>query len=299
MKILVTGGSGQVGSELLHALTGLGALYAPNRSQLDLTDLKKLREVIRDMKPDLIVNPAAYTAVDKAETEPELAALLNAHAPAVMAEEAQKLGAAMIHYSTDYVFDGMSNHPYAETDRANPQSVYGRTKLEGELAVSSVCEAHWIFRTSWVYGVHGGNFLKTILRLAAERETLRIVADQYGAPTWARLIAQKTADALSVAIKTGGIAACPGTYHLCAGGIATWHEYACYIVDRAQELGVPLALTSASIEPISTEAYPLPASRPRSSRLATDKFQQTFQLKFPCWQGDVNACLSEFLQKHD
>ncbi|WP_211460706.1 dTDP-4-dehydrorhamnose reductase [Collimonas silvisoli] len=300
MKILVTGKSGQVGYELERSLQGLGEIVALDRNQMDLSNLDQVRDVIRAVKPDLIINPAAYTAVDKAESEPELAMRINGEAPGVMAEEAQRLGAAMIHYSTDYVFDGTKSSAYTEEDRPNPQSVYGRTKLEGEKAVAQACPAHWIFRTSWVYGVHGGNFLKTILRLAKERENIRIVADQAGAPTWARTISRTTAAALRSSVPVADhILATAGIYNLCASGDTTWHGYAQHVVAQAQLQGLSLKLTSEAIEAISTEAYPLPAPRPRNSRLATHKLQNAFQLSLPDWQVDMDSCLSELIARNE
>lgn len=297
MKILLTGKTGQVGFELERSLKGLGEIIAVDRNQMDLSDLDQVRGVIRSVKPDLIINPAAYTAVDKAESEPELAMRINGLAPGVMAEEAQKLGAAMIHYSTDYVFDGTKKSPYTEEDTPNPQSVYGRTKREGEIAVAKACEAHWILRTSWVYGVHGGNFLKTILRLAQERETIRIVADQTGAPTWARTIARLTTAALgnqNAAVKH--IAATAGIYNLCAGGETTWHGYARHVVKQAGIQGLALKLSVDAIEPIPTEAYPLAAARPHSSRLNVNKFQTIFEHELPDWHSDLNICIRELKQ---
>ncbi|MEB0013416.1 dTDP-4-dehydrorhamnose reductase [Glaciimonas sp. Gout2] len=297
MKILVTGKNGQVGYELERSLKGLGEIIAVDRSQMDLSNLDQVRDVIRTVKPNLIINAAAYTAVDKAESEPELAMRINGEAPGVMAEEAQKLGAAMIHYSTDYVFDGTKKSPYTEEDITNPQSVYGRTKREGEIAVAKACEAHWIMRTSWVYGVHGGNFLKTILRLAQEREAIRIVADQTGAPTWARTIARVTTAALETQESTWNhILASAGIYNLCASGETTWHGYAKRVVTLAGLNGLALMLSLDAIEPIPTEAYPLPAPRPGNSRLATDKLQNTFKLGLPDWHTDLDICLSELIQ---
>lgn len=295
MKILLTGKNGQVGSELERCLQGLGEIISLDRTQMDLADLSQVRQVIRLAKPDIIINPAAYTAVDKAESEIDLAMRINAEAPAVMAEEAQKLGAAMIHYSTDYVFDGRKSGSYTESDETNPQSVYGRSKLEGEKAVAQLCKAHWIFRTSWVFGVHGGNFLKTILRLAQERDSLRIVADQTGAPTWARTIAKTTAAALQSG-STDHILATAGIYNLCAGGDTTWHGYAKHVVTQARLQGMSLKLVPESIEPIATEAYPVPAPRPRNSRLSTKKLQSTFNLTLPDWRSDLDICLNELIQ---
>jgi len=302
LKILVTGVNGQLGYELARQLADIGTVVSLDRSALDLNDLSQISTVIRDLKPQLIINPAAYTAVDKAESEPQVAQQINARAPAVMAEEAQRLGAAMIHYSTDYVFDGEKTEAYLESDIANPQSVYGRTKFEGEQAVAQLCDAHLIIRTSWVYGVHGNNFLKTILRLAAERDVLKIVADQSGAPTFARSIALATRQAIT---RSGtqdihqGLADAAGIYHFCAAGNTSWYGYAQHILARARELGLELKLNADAMEPIPTEAYPLPAPRPKNSCLATAKFAQRFSYVASPWQVDVDSCLAELILKND
>ncbi|BEV13674.1 dTDP-4-dehydrorhamnose reductase [Herbaspirillum sp. DW155] len=302
MKIMLTGINGQVGGELTRSLAGLGEVVAFDRQTLDLGDAARLRSVIRQLRPQLIVNPAAYTAVDRAQSEPDLARAINADAPAIMAEEAQKLGAALIHYSTDYVFDGSKEGAYSETDVTNPQSVYGQTKLAGEQAVAALCDAHWIWRTSWVYGVHGGNFLKTMLRLAAERPSLRVVADQFGAPTFARAIADATRDALrargadNLADAVRGSA---GIYHFSAGGRTSWHGYAQHVIMRAEQAGQVLQVKAADIEAIPASAYPVPAPRPANSSLSVDKFVRTFGLPVAQWQDDVDRCLVELLGQHD
>ena len=231
--ILLTGINGQLGWELQRTLAPLGTVVGLDRAQLDLSQPEMIRTVVREYRPDIIVNPAAYTAVDKAEAEPEQAHAINATAPGVLAEEAKKLGALLVHYSTDYVFDGGKTDPYSEDDRPNPQSVYGRSKLAGEDAVRASGCAHVILRTSWVYGVHGGNFVKTVLRLARERDELRIVADQFGAPTWARRLALGSAEILRQCRANPDDASRLGLFHLTAAGRTNWHEYAEEIVRLA------------------------------------------------------------------
>jgi dTDP-4-dehydrorhamnose reductase len=287
--ILLTGANGQVGWELQRALASLGRVVSLTREQLDLSRADEIRRIVRAHRPSVIVNPAAYTAVDKAESEPDLALAVNGTAPGVLAEEAKQLGALLVHYSTDYVFDGGKSTPYIETDTANPQSVYGRTKLAGETAIRAVGGNHLILRTSWVYGVHGGNFAKTVLRLARERTELRIVADQFGAPTWARLLANSTARILQRDVDAG----LSGIYHLTAGGRTSWHQYAEEVVRLARQYDKSLANKALTILPIATHEYPVPAKRPANSVLATDKVRQTFGLELPQWQDDLAACLRE------
>lgn len=297
MRILLTGRSGQVGYELERSLQGLGEIVAVDRGRMDLANLDQVREVIRSVKPGLIVNPAAYTAVDLAESEPELAMRVNAEAPAVMAEEAKKLGAALIHYSTDYVFDGAKTTAYVEDDTPNPQNVYGRSKLAGEQAIAASGVPHIVLRTSWVYGMRGRNFLRTVQRLAQERDELRIVADQFGAPTWCRTIAETTAhivmklQAQAVSRSTGseGIAADvwrehAGLYHLTAQGRTSWHGFTQAIVDHASTARKPVVV------PIATQDYPLPAKRPQNSVLSSDKLMRTF-CGLPDWQAALQLCL--------
>jgi dTDP-4-dehydrorhamnose reductase len=294
LRILLTGKSGQVGSELARCLPALGEVVALERSEMDLSNAEHVRSAVQRIRPDVIVNPAAYTAVDKAESEPELAMRVNADAPRILAQEAQRLGALMIHYSTDYVFDGDKEGHYTEVDRPNPRSVYGTSKLQGERAVAEACNTYWIFRTSWVYGAHGGNFLKTILRLAKERDSLRVVADQTGAPTWARTIAEATVAALRCRLESKDVPPPPaGIYHLCAGGATTWHGYASHVVSLAARYDEQMKLKPEAIDAITTEAYPLPAPRPKNSRLDTKKIQDTFRIKLPEWQDGVGACVAE------
>lgn len=301
MKILVTGKNGQLGSELVHAFRGLAEVAAFDRQTLDLADTRQLRSIIRAQAPDVIINAAAYTAVDRAETDEALARAINAQAPAVMAEEAQALGAALIHYSTDYVFDGDKAEPYLESDTPAPRSVYGKTKLEGEQAIAAATGQFWIWRTSWVYGVHGGNFLKTMLRLARERTSLRVVADQFGAPTFARAIAEATRDALMGGRDAGTparVADTAGIYHFTGGGRTSWHGYAQYVIERAEQAGLALQVKAADIEAIAASAYPVPAPRPSNSSLSLEKFTRTFGLPIAAWQDDVDRCLAELFAQH-
>ncbi len=288
--ILVTGVNGQVGWELQRALTPLGKVIALTREQLDLSQPAAIRQAVRAHQPDIILNPAAYTAVDKAESDAELAMAVNGIAPGVFAEEAKKLGALLIHYSTDYVFDGTQSTPYKESDSTNPHSVYGKTKLAGEQAIRAIGGKYLILRTSWVYGVHGGNFVKTILRLAKERNELRIVADQFGAPTSAHLIARVTLQILQgKAIE----AAQSGVYHLTAKGQTNWHQYAQEIVRLAQQYDATLAQKSLTIHPIATHEYPLPAPRPSNSVLATEKIKQVFGADLPLWNEELAQCMRQ------
>ncbi|GAB4129349.1 MAG: dTDP-4-dehydrorhamnose reductase [Sideroxydans sp.] len=291
-RILLTGANGQVGWELQRTCPAGIELIALTREQLDLTDADAIRRTVRRHCPDIILNPAAYTAVDRAESEPELAQAVNAQAPAVLAEEAGQRGALLVHYSTDYVFDGRQDRPYREDDPPHPQSVYGRSKLAGEEAVRGSGCRHLILRTSWVYGVHGGNFVKTVLRLAHEREQLRIVADQFGAPTWARLLARTTWQLLPRFRDE-----LAGVYHLTASGRTSWYEYAQTIVAEARRYDARLRDKSLLIQPIATHEYPLPATRPANSCLATDKLRTSFGVTLPDWQEDLHLCLAELLQR--
>ena len=290
MKILLTGKTGQVGYELERSLQGLGEIIALDRSQMDLANLDQVRDVIRSVKPDLIINPAAYTAVDQAESEPELAMRINGEAPGVMAEEAKKLGAAMIHYSTDYVFDGSKSTPYVETDPTCPTNVYGATKLAGEQAIQAAGIPHLILRTSWVYGIRGKNFLLTMLRLAQERDELRIVADQYGAPTWCRTIADTTAQIVAQAKDaqsgTEWWQERSGIYHLTAQGQTTWFGFTQAILENAAISRKPVLI------PITTQDYPLPAKRPAHSVMSSQKLISEF-CQLPIWQDALVSCLKK------
>jgi dTDP-4-dehydrorhamnose reductase len=297
MKILLLGKNGQVGWELQRSLAVLGDLIALDRQRDgdlcgDLAEPEALRKAIRTVRPDIIVNAAAYTAVDKAETESELAWQVNAHACKVLAEEALALNAWLVHYSTDYVFDGKGETPWAETDQVDPLNQYGASKLAGEqFVVASGCN-YLIFRTSWVYAARGNNFAKTILRLASERESLNIIADQVGAPTGAELIADVTSHALKQAV---GGADVTGVYHLAAAGEVSWHGYANHIVSVAQEQGVQLKVRA--VDPIKTSEYPTPARRPYNSRLNTQKLRENFSIHLPDWKVGVTRMLMEVLNK--
>ena len=297
MKILLLGKNGQVGWELQRSLAPLGALTALDRqggSGLcgDLSDLEGLAATVRTLQPQVIVNAAAYTAVDKAESEPELARCINAEAPAVLAREAQACGALLVHYSTDYVFDGSGDQPWAEGAPTGPLSVYGVTKLAGEQAIVQSGCAHLILRTSWVYAARGGNFAKTMLRLAQERERLTVIDDQWGAPTGAELIADVTAHAIAQTRQQPGKA---GIYHLAPAGETTWHAYAKYVIAQASQAQPAIKIKATEVASITTADYPTPARRPLNSRLDTRKLQSTFGLTLPTWQHGVNRMLTEIL----
>lgn len=294
MRLLLTGSGGQLGFELRRSLAVLGEVVAVGRADCDLADAAALRALVARVRPDAIVNPAAYTAVDKAESEPAAARAINAEAPRVLGEAAAERGALVVHYSTDYVFDGALERPYAEDDATDPQGVYGRTKRDGEVALAAAAPRHLILRTSWVVGAHGGNFAKTMLRLAAERDSLRVVADQWGAPTSAALLADLTAHLLRQ--WQAAPARFPyGLYHCTAGGETNWCEYARFVVDAAARAGRPLKATAARIEPIATRDYPLPAKRPANSRLDCTRFKQTFGLTLPDWQLGLRHVLDQLL----
>ncbi|MEB0137056.1 dTDP-4-dehydrorhamnose reductase [Actimicrobium sp. CCC2.4] len=296
MKILLLGKGGQVGWELQRSLAPLGELVAVDFDSTDycgdFTNLAGLADTIRAVAPDIIVNAAAHTAVDKAESEPELARTINALAPAVLAQEAQRLGAWLVHYSTDYVFDGSGTAPWTETSPTGPLSVYGQTKLDGEDAIRASGCKHLIFRTSWVYAARGGNFARTMLRLAKERDRLTVIDDQIGAPTGADLLADVTAHAIRTALQRPDVS---GLYHLVAGGQTSWHGYASFVVDFARQAGVDIKVAQEAILPVATSAFPTPATRPNNSLLNTDKLQQTFSLTLPHWQMGVARLLTEIL----
>lgn len=300
MKILLFGKGGQVGWELQRSLAPLGELVALEFDSTDycgdFTHLAGLADTVRQVRPDVIVNAAAHTAVDKAESEPELVHTINALAPGVLADEAEKLGAWLIHYSTDYVFNGSGTTPWKETDATGPLGVYGQTKLEGEQAVAR-CARHLIFRTSWVYAARGANFAKTMLRLAKEREELKVIADQIGAPTGAELLADVTAHAIrAVRTRPDGLKLA-GLYHLAAAGETSWHGYAQFVIEEASVLGETLKVSPDRILPITTADYPTPAKRPANSRLDTTKLQTTFGLHLPDWEDGVRRALTEILGK--
>jgi dTDP-4-dehydrorhamnose reductase len=296
MKILLFGKSGQVGWELQRSLTPLGELIAldvDSRQQCgDFTRLDDMAQTVRAIAPDVIVNAAAYTAVDKAESEPELVRTINVLAPGILAREARKLGSWLIHYSTDYVFDGSGSKPWVETDPTGPLSVYGLTKLEGEEAIRASGCHHLIFRTSWVYAARGGNFARTMLRLAQERERLTVVDDQIGAPTGADLLADVTAHAIRMALQQAELS---GLYHLVAGGETSWYGYACYVLHLARQAGIELKVAGDSVIPVPTSAFPLPARRPLNSRLDASKLQTTFDVRLPLWQIGVARMVEEIL----
>lgn len=299
MRILLLGKNGQLGWELQRSLAPLGELIMLDRlgqqaQQIlcgDLTDLDGLRQTIANLKPDVVINAAAYTSVDKAESEPELVRLINEQAPQVLAQEAHRIGAWLVHYSTDYVFDGSGNRAWCESDTTGPLSQYGQTKLLGERAIQDSGCKHLIFRTSWVYGSRGNNFAKTMLRLAGEREALSVIYDQLGAPTSAALLADCTAHALRQAICSPELA---GLYHLAASGQTTWYEYANLVIKHARTVGKKLLVNE--IKPITTLEYPTAAQRPLNSRLDTSKFCNSFNLVLPEWQHGVIRMLHETIK---
>lgn len=290
-RILITGKNGQVGHELQRALAPLGEIIAVDRQQLDLAKPDSILTQLAKLQPDVIVNPAAYTAVDKAESESELACAVNAVAPGILAQWADVHGALLVHYSTDYVFNGAGNKPWREDDAADPQSAYGLSKWRGEQAIRAATQRHLILRTSWVFGAHGANFLKTMLRLAAERTELKVVADQIGAPTSAALIADTTARLIERYLADNQRFPF-GTYHLAAAGEISWHGYAQYLIGKARQLGFPLTLSPEAVLGIPTEAYPLPAKRPANSRLDCGKLRSAFGLTLPDWRDGVKQTLA-------
>jgi dTDP-4-dehydrorhamnose reductase len=295
MKILLTGKNGQLGFELQRALAPLGEVVAVGTQDCNLADADALRDLVRRVAPDVIVNPAAYTAVDKAESDEATARAVNAIAPAILGEEGAKLGALVLHYSTDYVFDGTKQGAYSESDTPAPQSVYGRTKLAGEQGLAAANPRHLILRTSWVVGAHGGNFAKTMLRLAGEREKLAVVADQFGAPTPAALLADLSAHLVREHVRTGAGGFPYGMYHVAAGGETSWHGYAQFVIGEALAAGKTLKATVDAVAPLSTEQYPTPAMRPLNSRLDTTHFRTTFGLRLPPWQEGVGHVLKQIL----
>jgi dTDP-4-dehydrorhamnose reductase len=290
MRILITGGAGQVGWELCRTLAVHGEILAPARNELDLASADSIVAAVRAFGPELIVNAAAYTAVDTAESQAELAAKVNGDAPRIMAEEAARLGAGMVHFSTDYVFDGTKIEPYVEDDKTSPINVYGRTKLAGERGVAGAIPAHLILRTSWVYGPRGRNFLLTVLRLAHERKELKVVDDQYGAPTPARLIAEATACIVAQLSRRAHLNAerleyVGGTYHLTSAGRTTWYDFAREILQGRQD--------ASKVVPITTAEYPSPARRPRNCVLENGKLRQAFGIELPDWKTGLRLCLED------
>ncbi len=306
MKILLFGKGGQVGWELQRSLVPLGELVALDFDSTDhcgdFTNLAGLAETVRAVRPDVIVNAGAHTAVDKAESEPDLARTLNALAPGALAKEAASIGAWLVHYSTDYVFDGSGSTPWVETDTPAPLSVYGRTKLEGEQLIQASGCKHLIFRTSWVYGARGGNFAKTMLKLAQEREVLKVINDQIGAPTGAELLADVTAHAIRQAVAAdrgnhSSAQAMSGTYHVVAKGQVSWFEYAKEVIALANNKHLATKIIVKSIEAVLTTAFPTAAKRPLNSRLNTAKLEATFDLTLPHWKSGVVRMLTEHIEK--
>ena len=300
MKILLLGKNGQLGWELQRGLAPLGELIALDRHCQDfcgdLTNLQGLAATVQSVRPDLIINAAAYTAVDKAESEPDLARTINALAPGMLAQEAQKLGAWLVHYSTDYVFDGSGSQPWLETDTPAPLNIYGQTKRKGEQLIATLCSRHLIFRTSWVYAARGGNFAQTMLRLAQERERLTVIDDQFGAPTGTELLADVTAHAIrQVMGRQQPYPEPAGTYHLAASGETTWNRYAKHVIEQAKRAQPAIKIIVKEVACVPTSAFSTPARRPHNSRLNTAKLQATFGLTLPAWQQGVNRILAEIL----
>ena len=289
MNILLLGKGGQVGWELQRALAPLGTITAHDSDTANFAEPEQVAALVRQLRPDVIVNAAAHTAVDKAESEPELARLINATTPGAIAREAAALGALLVHYSTDYVFDGSGADARTEDAPTGPLSVYGQTKLEGEQAIAASGCQHLILRTSWVYAARGGNFAKTMLRLAAERDALNVIHDQIGAPTGADLLADVTAHAIRARLT--------GLYHLVAAGETSWCDYARFVIEWARANGLPIKVAPEAIQPIPTTAYPTPARRPLNSRLSTAKLQQALGITLPTWQQGVQRMLTEIAGK--
>jgi dTDP-4-dehydrorhamnose reductase len=293
MKILLTGKDGQVGFALHKKLASLGEVIATNRDMLDLRDSQAIRIFIDQTQPDIIINPAAYTKVDQAQNEPELASQINAAAPQVLADKASELDIPIIHFSTDYVFDGLKNEPYLEADEVNPQSVYGQTKWQGEEAVRQN-KKHIILRTSWVFSSHGQNFLKTILRLIQEKTSLNVVSDQIGTPTSSEALVDVTYKIVETIFNDPHFKDF-GTYHMTLDDETNWYRYACFITDEAKRLGLQTLMTSKDIKPISSDAYPTRAKRPMNSRLDTTKIKKTFMLELPHWEVEVKRILKALI----
>jgi dTDP-4-dehydrorhamnose reductase len=293
MKIFLTGKNGQVGFELQKKLNALGEVIATDREELDLTNPDAILQFIDQTKPDIIINPAAYTAVDKAESEPDLAYKINVTAPEVLASMARELDIPLIHFSTDYVFDGLKKEAYIETDKTNPQSVYGKTKCEGEEKVRTHAK-HIILRTSWVFGVHGNNFLKTMLRLIQEKDFLNIVGDQWGSPASASILSDVTFKIVDTIFKNKNFNDY-GTYHVTSSGETNWQQYASLIASELIKLNVNIKCVPNQIRPIVTSEYPTAAKRPLNSRLNTDKIKNTFVLELPHWESDVKKVLKEII----
>jgi dTDP-4-dehydrorhamnose reductase len=293
MKILLTGKNGQVGFELAKKLSALGEIVAVDREELDLVSSETIRQFIDQTKPDMIINPAAYTAVDKAESEEEIAHQINVTAPEILAEKSRELNIPLIHFSTDYVFDGLKKSAYVETDQTNPQSVYGKTKCEGEEKIRTHAK-HIILRTAWVFGVHGNNFLKTILRLIADKESINIVSDQCGSPSSSSMLSDVTFKIVYTIFKNKNFNNY-GTYHVTNEGETNWHDYARLIASEAIRLGFKVKCDPAHIHSILTSEYPTLAKRPFNSKLNTNKLKKTFMLELPCWESEVKRVLREII----
>lgn len=294
MRILLLGRNGQIGFELQRSLAPLGEVLALGRAEFDLADPAAIRRGVRESSPDLIVNAAAYTAVDRAESEPQAALAVNGIGPGIIGEEAARLDIPVVHYSTDYVFDGGLDRPYAETDRPNPLGVYGASKLAGERALAAATGRHLIFRTSWVFGARGANFATTMLRLAAEREHIEVVDDQFGAPTPAALVADVTAQIIGRYRRAEAADFPCGLYHLAAGGATSWYAYAQAVLAAAEAAGHRLRVKAADLRPVSGADYPA-AARPRNSRLDTSRLQRRFGLRLPPWQTGLAHVLQQLL----
>lgn len=288
-RILLIGKVGQVGFELRRTLAPLAQVACVDFPEIDLTNADSIRRWMREVRPRVVINAAAYTAVDKAESDPDRAVKINGLAPGILAEEAAKLGSLLVHYSTDYVYDGVKTSAYVETDAPNPLSAYGRSKLAGDQAIQAAGCAHLIFRLCWVYGARGQNFMLTMMRLARERETLRVVKDQFGSPTWSRMIAEATAQAIYQAVAAPEPGAFTGIYHLAASGLTSWHGFAKAIVGLmpAEEK------RCKSVDPIATSEYPLPARRPANSALSCEKLKRTFGLQLPDWEESLKQVLEK------
>lgn len=298
-RILLVGKNGQIGWELQRTLATIGEVFAVDRNDMDLANPDAIRKVIRETKPAMIVNAAAYTAVDEAESKPDLAMAINGTAPGILAEEAKRLGATVVHYSTDYVFDGDKRTSYTEDDVPNPLSVYGRSKLAGEQAIQAVDTPHLIFRTSGVYGARRKNFLRTILRLAREKEELRVVDDQIGAPTWCRAIAEATAEILAQLGQTESVGERGGTYHLTAAGQTSWHGFADEIVKSTIELssGEQPTIFATRLRPIKTAEFPLPAKRPAYSVLSNSRTKKEFGVTMAPWLEGLRLCVEDMNER--
>ncbi len=293
MKILLTGKDGQVGFALHKKLASLGEVIATNRDMLDLSDSQAIRAFIDQTQPDIIINPAAYTKVDQAQNEPDRAFQINAVAPQVLTDKASELDIPMIHFSTDYVFDGLKHEPYLETDEVNPQSVYGQTKWQGEDGVRNH-KKHIILRTSWVFSSHGQNFLKTILKLIQEKTSLNVVSDQIGTPTSSEALADVTYKIIKAIFNDPNFKDF-GTYHMTLEDETNWYRYACFITDEASRLGLQTLMTSRDIKAVSTDEYPTLDKRPMNSRLDTTKIKKIFMLKLPHWEEEVRHILKELI----